>query len=62
MGTGLGIPAAKTPVQILTSYFNVGDGKRPISEWRKEVNAFTLSERRAFATEVCRVTGDRLAE
>ena len=52
--------ATKTPVQILTSYFNVGDGKRPAGEWRKELQAFTPAERRVFAAEVCKVTGDTL--
>ena len=54
--------AAKTPVQVLTAYFNVGDGKRPAGEWRKELHAFTPAERRSLAVEVCKVTGDTLAE
>lgn len=52
----------KTPVQVLTAYFNQGEGKRSISAWRAELNEFNLSERREFARKVCAVTGDILSE
>lgn len=47
----------KSVLKALTDYFNVGDGKRPLSEWSKEVKALKPSEKQELAEGVCEVTG-----
>lgn len=54
--------AEYTPVQVLTRYFNDGEGKRPIAVWRAELQAFSAEERNALALDVCAVTGDTLRQ
>lgn len=50
--------AEKTVLQILTGYFNEGEGKRPTREWAAEVKALNPTEKRELADGVCAVTGD----
>lgn len=52
--------AAKTLTAILTSFFNVGDGKRSVTEWRDELKALTDEEKRSLAEGVCAITGDTI--
>jgi hypothetical protein len=42
----------KTVVAWLTGYFNVGEGKRPISDWRDELKALSAEEKLELATGV----------
>lgn len=49
---------SKSPVKILTEYFNTGDGKRATSEWANELRALSTEEKRALAEGVCAITGD----
>lgn len=53
--------AAKTVLKVLTDYFNSGDGKRPVSEWAKEVKALSAAEKQQLAEGVCAITGDTIA-
>jgi len=53
--------AAKSPLKLLTDYFNVGDGKRPLADWAKEVRALSDAEKLELATGVAAITGDTVA-
>lgn len=44
-------------LKALTEFFNVGDGKRPAGDWRKEVMALNTEERKALALDIADVTG-----
>lgn len=50
--------AEKTVVAILTGYFNGGEGKRSITDWRNEVKALTPEEKLELAKGICEITGD----
>jgi hypothetical protein len=52
--------AAKGITAILTGYFNVDEGKRPSSDWLKELKALTPEEKRELAEGVCAITGDTI--
>lgn len=52
--------SALTPIQVLTKYFNDGEGKRPTSAWAAELKEFSADEKRKLAEEVCAVTGQTL--
>lgn len=51
--------ATKSPVKILTDYFNQGEGKRPTREWGQEIKdlkaSMTEEAYAEFAAEVARV-------
>lgn len=47
---------AKT-VALLAGYFNQGEGKRPLTEFQKELKAMTPEEKKKLAGEVAAVTG-----
>jgi hypothetical protein len=51
---------AKTVTQVLSNYFNVGDGKRSASEFLKELKALSTEEKLELAEGVCAVTGDTI--
>jgi hypothetical protein len=50
----------KTILKTLTDFFNVGDGKRPLADWAKEVRALSDAEKRELAEGVSAITGDGL--
>jgi len=50
----------KSVLKHLTDYFNVGDGKRPLTEWAKEVKALSPAEKLELAQGVCAITGDTI--
>lgn len=52
--------AEKTAVAILAGYFNQGDGKRPLSDFQKEIKELSADEKRELALGVCAITGDTL--
>lgn len=47
----------KTVTAALTGFFNVGEGKRPLSAWRDELKQLTDAEKMELATEVGKVEG-----
>ncbi len=49
-----------TVTKALTSFFNVGEGKRATATWGKELKALTDGEKRELAEQVVAVTGDTL--
>lgn len=49
-----------TVLKALTGYFNEGDGKRPLMEWKSEVTALSAEERLELARGVVAITGDEL--
>ena len=49
-----------TVLKALTSYFNEGDGKRSMTQWRDEIKALSDIEKRELAQGVCDITGDEL--
>lgn len=51
---------AKTVTTALSGYFNEGAGKRPASEFLKELKALTPEEKLELAEGVCAITGDTL--
>lgn len=53
--------AAKGIPTILSSYFNQGDGKRPLKEFAEEMKALTPEEKMELAQGVCAITGDTVA-
>ena len=40
---------AVSPLKVLTDYFNVGEGKRPMKEWAAEVKALSTEEKAELA-------------
>lgn len=52
----------KTALKVLTDYFNIKVGRRPIREWAMEVRelkaALTPEEYATFVAAVAEVTGD----
>lgn len=44
-----------TTVKALTNYFNEGEGKRPLPQWRDEIKALSPDEKRELAEQVCAV-------
>jgi hypothetical protein len=50
--------AAKNITSILAGYFNAGDGKRSLSDFRNELSALSTEEKRELAEGVCAITGD----
>lgn len=52
--------AAKGIVAILAGYFNQGDGKRSLPEFRDELKLLTDAEKQELALGVCAITGDTL--
>jgi len=52
--------AKVTALRALTNYFNVDGGKRPNTEWLKEIKALSPEEKKDLALGVCEVTGDTL--
>lgn len=49
-----------TAVKALAGYFNQGEGKRPLSEFQKEVKALPDAAKLELAQGVCAITGDEL--
>lgn len=49
--------AKKTVVSILAKYFNVDEGKRPLSEFNGELKALTPAEKNELALGVADVIG-----
>lgn len=47
----------KTPLKILTDFFNVGDGKRPLKDWAAEVKALSQAEKDELIAGVTAATG-----
>lgn len=52
--------AEKGIVSILSGYFNQGEGKRPLTDFRDELKALTDDEKRDLAVGVCALTGDTI--
>lgn len=52
--------AEKGIVSILSGYFNSGDAKRPLTEFRDELKALSDDEKRDLADGVCAITGDTI--
>ena len=50
--------AAKGIVSILAGFFNQGDGKRPLPQFRDELKELTDDEKMELALGVCAITGD----
>lgn len=46
-----------SPIKALSDYFNQGEGKRPLSEFAKEVRALSAEEKIELAQGVCDVMG-----
>lgn len=53
---------AKSILKILTEYFNVGDGKRPLKAWAAEISELSEPEKHELAEGVCAITGETIAE
>lgn len=53
--------AAKGTTSILAGYFNQGDGKRPLPDFRDELKALSPEEKVELAQGVCAITGDTLS-
>lgn len=53
--------AAKGTTSILAGYFNQGDGKRPLPDFRDELKALSDTEKVELAQGVCAITGDTLS-
>jgi hypothetical protein len=54
------VMAEKTVTAILSGYFNEGEGKRRLPEWRDELSALSTDEKRELAEGVCAITGDSI--
>lgn len=54
--------AELTALKILTNYFNVGDGKRPLKDWSEEIKALSDPEKKDLTVGVCAITGDTLKD
>lgn len=52
--------AEKGVVAILSGFFNQGEGKRPLTDFREELKALTDGEKRELALGVTAITGDTL--
>jgi hypothetical protein len=52
--------AEKSITAILSGYFNQGDGKRGLVQWRDELSALSDEEKRDLAEGVCAITGDTI--
>jgi len=52
--------AEKTVTAILSGYFNSGEGKRGLVEWRDELSKLSADEKRDLANGVCAITGDSI--
>lgn len=52
--------AEKTITAILSGYFNQGEGKRGLTDWRDELSALSADEKRELAEGVCAITGDTI--
>lgn len=60
IASGIKVDQGAAPIstlKALTEFFNVGDGKVPAGEWRKEVTGLTAPERTDMAREIAAVTG-----
>lgn len=58
--SGVKLNQGEAPISVLkalTEFFNVGDGKVPAGDWRKEVMALNTAERNALAVDIVDVTG-----
>jgi uncharacterized radical SAM superfamily protein len=51
---------SKGLIAILAGYFNQGDGKRPLPDFRDELKELSDDEKTALALGVCAITGDTL--
>lgn len=51
----------KTALKLLTDYFNVGDGKRPLKDWAAEIKALSPEEKHDLAKGITAITGEQLA-
>lgn len=49
-----------TAINALKTYFNEGEGKRPLPKFTQEIKALTPQERQELAQGVCAITGDEL--
>lgn len=52
--------AIKTISQLISGYFNTGEGKRPASEFLQELKALSVEEKRELAEGICAITGDTI--
>lgn len=52
--------AAKGVVAILSGYFNQGEGKRPLTDFRTELAALSAQEKQELAEGVVAITGDTI--
>lgn len=52
--------ATVTETKAITQYFNVDEGKRPVSEFLKELKALSPDEKHELALGVVEITGDKL--
>jgi hypothetical protein len=54
--------ATKGIVSILAGYFNQGDGKRSLPDFRDELKQLSDAEKTELAEGVCAITGDTLGK
>jgi hypothetical protein len=54
--------SAKKIPTILASYFNTGEGKRPLSDFAAELRVLSPEEKQELAEGVCAITGDTIAK
>lgn len=47
----------KTATAWLTGFFNEGEGKRSLSEWRDELKALSVDEKKELAEGVAALSG-----
>jgi hypothetical protein len=48
---------SKTVLKAISDYFNQGDGKRPLSDFSKEIKALSPEEKAELAQGACDVMG-----
>ncbi len=51
---------AKSQLMLIKEYFNEGDGKRPLAEFRREYMALTDADKVELAEGIAAITGDEV--
>lgn len=49
-----------TPLKALTDFFNSGEGKRPMTDWRNEIKALSDEEKAELAAGAAEALGKTL--
>lgn len=52
--------AEKTVIKTLSDFFNEGEGKRPLTDFAKEIRELSPEEKLELAQGVCAITGDTI--